>query len=293
MELRHLRYFVALAEQLNFTHAADKVHVTQSTLSHQIRQLEDELGCLLFQRVGKRVLLTEQGETFLESARNALREVENGTKALQAPTDTLSGRLRIGATYTFSMHVIPKCLPAFLQQYPGIMVDIAEMPGERIAQALLHGDLDFGVTYKPENTPELMFEPLYSEDMVLVVGQGHRFARRRFLRLAELHGQPLVLLPPSFATRVMLDECFRMASAQPVVVAQMNAIAPMLELVRAGQVATIVSEYAAQQDGLRVVPLQSPTPMRTPGLIWRRDQPRGVPARQLAAFIRRTVEARL
>lgn len=292
MELRHLRYFVALAEQLSFTQAAEKVHVTQSTLSHQIKQLEDELGCRLFRRQGRRVQLTDEGETFLDSARNALREVENGIKALRDTAASPDGCLRVGTTYTFNMHIIPKCIALFHARYPGVRVEIAEMASEHIARGLLDGGLDFGVTYQPENTSELMFEPLYNESMVLVVNQRHRFARRRFLRMAELHGQPLVLLPRAFATRLLLDECFRMADAQPVVVAEMNAIAPMIEMVRLNDVATIVSEHAVGHSDVCVVRLQSPTPTRTPGVIWRRNQPRSVLARQFASVIRRVSSGR-
>ena len=97
MELRHLRYFVALAECLSFTRAAERVHVTQSTLSHQIRQLEEELGQPLFDRIGKRVMLTEAGETYLGYASRALREVDHGLSDLMRAGDQLSGEVRIGA----------------------------------------------------------------------------------------------------------------------------------------------------------------------------------------------------
>ena len=116
MELRHLRYFVALAEQLSFTHAADKVHVTQSTLSHQIKQLEDELGCRLFDRIGKRVLMTEAGEAFLERVNNALREVDEGVWTVRKTSEELSGQLRIGATHTFNVRIIPKCIAMFIER---------------------------------------------------------------------------------------------------------------------------------------------------------------------------------
>src|SRR5947209_18759935 len=115
MELRHLRYFVSLAETLSFTRAAERVHVTQSTLSHQIRQLEDEIGRPLFERIGKRVLLTEAGETFLGYAAKALREVDQGMGELLRAPDELSGELRIGTTGTFNMSFVPECLAAFMQ----------------------------------------------------------------------------------------------------------------------------------------------------------------------------------
>ena len=107
MELRHLRYFVALAECLNFTRAAERVHVTQSTLSHQIKQLEDEVGRALFERIGKRVVMTEPGEVFLEYASKALREVDQGLGALKQDAAALAGEVRIGATHTFNLELIP------------------------------------------------------------------------------------------------------------------------------------------------------------------------------------------
>lgn len=292
MELRHLRYFVVLAEHLNFTRAAERVHVTQSTLSHQIRQLEQELGCDLLVRSGRQVRLTAQGEAFLESARHALREVENGVRAVRTIDSVLTGELRIAATGTFCAYIIPACLPEFLLVQPHVSIDIREMSGQEIAHALLSDEVDFGISYEPENTPELMFEPLLNEEMVLVVNAEHAWAKRKFLRVAELHGQDLVLLPRSFSTRQMLERCFQMTNAQPRVVAQTNSIAPMIQMVRTGQMATIMSEHAAQSLGLHIIPLQSPTPVRTPGLIWRRHHARAPLARQFALILQRYLDKR-
>lgn len=286
MELRHLRYFAALAEQLSFTVAAQKVHVTQSTLSHQIRQLEEELGCRLFEREGRRVTMTEAGELFLERVRNALREVDEGVSTVRFAAEEMSGVVRIGATHTFNLHIIPRCVSLFLDRHPSVRVDVLEMTGDGIAQALLRGDLDIGVTYKPNDALPLRFEPLYTEEMMLAVGLRHPFAKRRFVRMSELHLQRMVLLPRSFSTRVLLDESFRMANAAPVVVAEMNAIAPMIELVRATDIATIVSTHALRREDVKMIPLESPTPVRSPGLLWRRDEARTPAARAFASIVR-------
>ncbi|HEY1608072.1 MAG TPA: LysR substrate-binding domain-containing protein, partial [Paraburkholderia sp.] len=211
MELRHLRYFVALAEQLNFTAAAEKVHVTQSTLSHQIRQLETELGRPLFERGARKVTMTLTGEAFLERARNALREVDEGIWTVRMAAEAMSGVVRIGTTHTFNMHIIPRCIALFVGAYPSVRVDVLEMSGHDIASALAGGDLDLGVTYKPERARGLHFESLYTEEMMLAVGAKHPFAKRRFVRMSELHLQKLVVLPDTFATRALLEECFRMA----------------------------------------------------------------------------------
>ncbi|CAN7159079.1 LysR substrate-binding domain-containing protein [Paraburkholderia sp. SIMBA_054] len=286
MELRHLRYFAALAEQLSFTVAAQKVHVTQSTLSHQIRQLEEELGCRLFEREGRRVTMTEAGELFLERVRNALREVDEGVSTVRDAAEEMTGVVRIGATHTFNLHIIPRCVSLFLDRHPSVRVDVLEMTGDGIAQALLRGDLDIGVTYKPNDALPLRFEPLYTEEMMLAVGLRHPFAKRRFVRVSELHLQRMVLLPRSFSTRVLLDESFRMANAAPVVVAEMNAIAPMIELVRETDIATIVSTHALRREDVKLIPLESPTPVRSPGLLWRRDEARTPAARSFASIVR-------
>ncbi|PXW28140.1 LysR substrate-binding domain-containing protein [Paraburkholderia caballeronis] len=291
MELRHLRYFVAVAEHLSFTVASQKVHVTQSTLSHQIRQLEDELGCRLFEREGRRVTMTESGELFLERVRNALREVDDGVSTVRLAAEEMTGIVRIGATHTFNMRIVPRCVSLFLDRHPSVRVDVLEMTGDGIAQALLRGDLDIGVTYKPHDALPLRFEPLYTEEMVLAVGAGHPFARRRFVRMSELHQQRMVLLPRTFATRAVLDECFAMANATPVVVAEMNAIAPMIELVSTTGIAAIVSEHASRRDDVRIVPLESPTPMRSPGILWRAREARTPAARALASIIRTVCDA--
>lgn len=286
MELRHLRYFVALAEQLSFTNAAEKVHVTQSTLSHQIKQLEDELGCRLFDRVGKRILMTETGEAFLERVQRALQEVDEGVWTVRKTADTLSGEIRVGATYTFNMRIIPRCMSIFIDRHPSVRVTVLGLSGDEISRGLVAGELDLGVAYRPPSLGSLRFEPLYNEEMVLAVGEHHSFAKRRFVRMVELHLQKVVLLPKTFTTRTVLDECFRTANAEPIVVAEMNAITPMIELVSSTSIAAIVSEHAIRRDDVRIVPLESPTPVRTPGLLWKRDEPRSPAARHFAAIIR-------
>ena len=122
MELRHLRYFVALAEESSFTRAARKMHVTQSTLSHQIRQIEDEIGQRLFDRIGKRVVITDAGTALLPNATRALREVDEGLRLIQTAPDPLAGALRIGATHTFNIKLIPDCLAAFFDKHPAMSV---------------------------------------------------------------------------------------------------------------------------------------------------------------------------
>jgi LysR family cyn operon transcriptional activator len=290
MELRHLRYFVALADCLSFTRAADRVHVTQSTLSHQIRQLEDEIGQRLFERIGKRVVTTEAGELFLAFAVRALKEVDLGIAMLKPGGGGLSGQVRVGATHTFNVSLIPECVALFLARHPTVRVRVDELAAEQVANGLRDGELDIGIAYRPTGPTDLRFEPLYHEEMVLVIAHGHPLARRKRIRMVELHQQRLVLLPRHFATRLLLEECFHASGAEPIVVAEMSAIAPMLGLVLRMPIGTIVATNAvpAAMQGLATIPIESPTPVRTPGLLWRREARQDATVKSFAVIVRKT-----
>lgn len=293
MELRHLRYFVALAECLSFTRAAERVHVTQSTLSHQIKQLEDEVGRALFDRVGKRVVLTEAGEVFLEHAGRALREVDQGLGALKVDAAALAGEVRIGTTHTFNLEFIPECVAMFLARHPTARVVVAELSADEIGSKLKQGALDLGVAYRPPSPSELWFEPLYHEEMVLAVSKQHPLATRKRLRMVELHKQRLVLLPAEFATRALLDESFRSCGAEPLVVAEMNTIAPMLGLAARTDIGAIVASNAIPDSSdLKAIPLESPTPIRTPGILWQRDVLQNVQMRSFSSIVRKLAASR-
>ena len=288
MELRHLRYFVALAECLNFTRAAERVHVTQSTLSHQIRQLEDELGHALFERVGKRVVVTEAGELFLEFAARSLREVDQGLRALKMSAGELAGEVRVGATNTFNLGFIPECAATFLARHPTAKVIVTELPADGIGAGLNAGELDLGIAYRPTGPSDLWFEPLYNEEMVLAVSSEHPLAHRKRIRMVELHGQRLALLPKTFATRTLLDECFQAAGAEPVIVSEMNTIAPLLGLAARTQIGAIVAIGAVPPNTeLCIVPLENPTPIRTPGILRKRDAKQTMQTRSFSSIVRK------
>lgn len=290
MELRHLRYFVALADCRSFTRAAERTHVTQSTLSHQIRQLEDEIGQPLFDRIGRKVVTTEAGELFLAFASRALKEVDQGIAMLKPGGGDLTGQVRIGATHTFNIGLIPECVALFLARHPTVQIRVEELAAEQIVARLRAGELDIGIAYRPGGPTDLWFEPLYNEEMVLVVADTHPLAGRKRIRMVELHQQRLVLLPGYFATRTLLDECFLACGAEPVVVAEMSTVAPMLGLVLRMPIAAIVAINAVPKamSGLQMIPIESPTPVRTPGILWQREVAQSAPVKSFAVIVRKT-----
>ena len=148
MELRHLRYFDALAEALNFTRAAQRLHVTQSTLSHQIRQLEDELGYPLFDRTTKKVAMTEAGEVLRSHMVPALQQIDRGVQALRDAPPTLQGSIRLGTTHSFNTRLVPQCVSTFLGVAPTTHVSVAELSARNIVRGLTSAKLDLGVSYQ-------------------------------------------------------------------------------------------------------------------------------------------------
>ena len=289
MELRHLRYFVALGERLSFTRAAEQVHVTQSTLSHQIRQFEDELGLPLFDRIGKRVVMTEAGEQLFPSVTKALSDIDTAVRALRGDCAQIDGTLRIGVVHSVNVNLMPDCLALFLARHPSVRLVVEELAAPMVEKRLLAGDIDLGIAYEPAGG-ELAFEALYDEELALAVTPAHPLAGRKRIRMIELHRQPVILLTQDFATRRMLDGWFESSGAEPKVVVEMNTIGAMLDMVRSSGVAAIVPERAiASAADVRAVALEGPTPRRTPGLLWLRGQERSAAARSFAAILRRNV----
>lgn len=286
MELRHLRYFSAIASKLSFTQAAEAVHVTQSTLSHQIRQLEEGLGVQLFQRAGRGVALTEEGQAFSRFVANALREVDQGIWTLKQRAMDAADTLRIGATQTFNMAIIPRCVEAFHARNALVHISISEMSNEAIIEGLRTGHLDLGVTHSPSDSEGLHFEALYTEELLLAVSAKHPMARRNSIRMVELHRQPLVLLPRSFATRQLLDRCFQAANAEPQVSMELDSIGLMLEIISRTTLGGIIPESAQNRSDIRLVPIESPTPTRTPGMLWRTDMRQDPNVQWFASHVR-------
>lgn len=290
MELRHLRYFAALAEQLSFTRAAEKVHITQSTLSHQIKQLEEEIGLRLFDRVGRRIVMTEAGEKLLGSVTTALREIDAGLQSVKGVAAPISGTIHVGATHTFGINVIPNCIALFHDMHPEIRVEVAELPSGAVERALVAEEIELGIAYYPNNHAELFYEPLYIEDMVLVVSRKHPLAPRKRVRLSELHRQELVLSTKDSATCQMLDYRFQSVGAEPIVVAEMNSVSGMINLARRSEIGAVVSQLAvAEVKDLRIIPLDSPKPLRTPGLLWKVKRPQLAAVTAFIGVIRQVV----
>ncbi len=186
MLLRQLSYFIAVAEHCGFSRAAAALHVSQPALSQQIRQLEAMLEVQLFDRSGRRIRLTDAGEIWLEYARRALRELEEGRRALHDAEDLQHGKLRIAMTPTFTTYMLGPLMEAYYRRYPGVKVLIQEMNQERMEAMLLEDELDVGIAFDDSRSQEIVVQPLLTETLALVVSRAHPLAGERDLQLQAL-----------------------------------------------------------------------------------------------------------
>jgi LysR family cyn operon transcriptional activator len=281
---------VEVAKHLSFTKAAERVHVTQSTLSHQIRQLEDELGTPLFERSDRRVSLSWAGEVFLPTALNALTAIDGGVRSLKGQAKNLTGKLLIGSSQTFNLEVMPRSLKTFLQKHTSVPVSIQESSADVLVGRVADGSLDMAVAYSPFSDSKVDFEPLCSEELVLVTGPNHRLSSRRRVRMVELHGAEMALLNSEFATRQLIDGLLASAGAKPVMMVEAVSLPLLLQLVRISGLCTILSRFTLPQNmGLVLVPLEAPTPVRVSGLIWPSERPRTREMVEFASVLRSVI----
>jgi LysR family cyn operon transcriptional activator len=159
-----------------------------------------------------------------------------------------------------------------------------------VAQGIESGAYDIGIAYRPRDTTAITFEPLCNDEMALVVAPGHPLAGRKRIRMIELHRKNLVLSTSDTTTRELFDEWFRSVGAEPVVVVEMNPIASVLALVRRIPVGAIISRQALMHvDDLEIIPIENPTPLRTPGILWNRNHQPTAVAKSFAVIVRNAI----
>lgn len=278
MLLRHIRYLLAVAEHRNFTRAAEALHVSQPTLSQQIKQLEENLGAPLLDRTGRSISLTDAGQAYVRYARLALQDLQAGTRAIHDVQDLRRGHLRLAMTPTFTAYLIGPLLARFNALYPGITLSIEELTQDRIEAALGEDLLDIGIGFTGEHGLEIDCEALFVEELSLVVSASHPERNQR----AWLE-QPLVLLNTGFATRRYIDDYCHRQGVKPQIAMEANSISAIIEIVRSTPLATILPRALAEaQAGLHAVVIEPALPQRTAALLSRKG---GYRSAACAAFV--------
>ncbi|BBX24874.1 transcription regulator LysR family protein [Mycolicibacter terrae] len=231
MELRHIKYLLAVADHQNFTRAAEALHISQPTLSQQIKQLEHAVGVKLFDRSGRTVRLTDAGSAYVHHARLAVRDLEAAERAVHDVRDLSRGNLRIAVTPTFTAYLIGQLIYSYREAYPGIRVTVLETNQDKMEADLLADRLDLGIGFAGPHAAGIEARTLFAETLVLVVGSGHPLETGAVrVPVAELAGEPLGLLSSDF-TRLHVDAYFAECQVPQNIAIEANSVSALLELV--------------------------------------------------------------
>lgn len=274
VELRQLTYFIAVAEEHHFTRAAERVHVAQPAVSHQVRRLERELGEDLIARRPAGAELTDAGRVFLPHARAALAATRSGRDAIAALRKLVIGRLAIGTVLP-----APAQLTALLGDYrrahPGVELRLREGHTTELLASLAQGGLDLaivGVERQQAVGADLNSELISTEPVVLAVHRGHRLAERRAATLTQLRDEELVTLPRGSGQRSMLEAACQTAGFAPRITAETGDLAMLIDLAAQGVGAALVPRSVALgAPALAVIPITRPRLVRHTLLCWREE----------------------
>jgi DNA-binding transcriptional LysR family regulator len=244
VELRHLRYFAAVAEELHFGRAAERLGIAQPPLSQQIKSLEELVGHTLFER-RPQVRLTPAGEALLEVARRTLSQIEEGLNSTRQVGRGEAGKITVGFAASILTTALPEILRTYRERFPGVELRLRELSSAAQAAALSDGGIDVGfVREAVEHGAGLTCEPILREEFVVVLPPAHRLAKRRELPLGELAGEPFVHFPRAVAPALydQVGDICRRAGFQPRVVQEAQEWLTILGLVEAGLGVSLVPD---------------------------------------------------
>lgn len=256
MELRQLKYYVRVAETLNFSEAAKTLCITQSTLSQQIRQLEEELGCQLFSRSSHKVSLTEAGTAILESARQTLQKADLCAEKINDLNNLQSGTLNIGVTYSFSP-ILTETILTFMKAYPRIKLNIFYKPMNELMLMLKEGAVDFALAFKPTLPAEgVESHILFQNTLSAIVGRHHPLASRESVSLRELEKYDIALPSKGLQARNAFDRLCGPEERFRVRI-ELNEVNILLTLIRESMMVSVLAEATIHnQTGVKAIPLE-------------------------------------
>lgn len=259
MELRQLKYFVKVAETLNFSEAAKLLYVTQSTLSQQIKQLEQDLDSQLLIRTSHSVALTEAGEELLPYARRTIQDAELCAARIDDLKNALGGTLNIGVTYSFSP-ILTETLVSFMKQYPKVKLNIFYRPMAELMDMLRCREVDFALAFKPsQQMPDVVSHILFQTYIAAIVGQSHPLAVKERISLSELASYDLALPAKGLQARNALEHILGKYPCDLKIRVELNEVNILLKLIRQNRLATVLAEATIHNEtGVKAIPIDIP-----------------------------------
>ncbi len=288
MEMHQLRYVVAVARTGNFSRAAEQCHVAQPSLSQQIQKLEEELGERLFDRLRHEAKLTTHGEGFLRRAGRILEEVDAAKREAKDAAELLRGTVTIGVLPTIAPYILPKVMPQFAEQYPGVELVVQEDTTARLLKLLLGCEIDFALASQPVRDERLEVRELFAEELLLALPPGHPLTRQRAVKAADLERERLIVMKDGHCLgQQVLSFCDR-RGLRPAISFRSAQLETVQALVCAGMGLALVPAMAVRQTGENrpeYRSLQSPKPERKIIAAWTRQRPPGRAAKEFLKLL--------
>ncbi len=288
MNLRDLQYLVAIADNLHFGKAAELCHVSQPTLSMQLKKLEAYLGVQLFERTNKSVLLTATGKEITESARRILQDAEYIRQMAKLAADPFAGEIRLGIFPTLAPYLLPSLMPKLKTKFPKLDILLVEEKTPELVHRLNKGEIDCALLAMPVAYDNLSACELFREPFLLAVSPSHKLAKRRSVSFADIEGETMLLLEDGHCLREQaLDFCHSIGIGEARNF-RATSMATLLQMVAAGHNVTVVPELAVKHDDAHVkyIPFSKNPPSRTIGLYTRATTSRLKLFQQMAELIR-------
>ncbi|MBB3131364.1 DNA-binding transcriptional LysR family regulator [Paenibacillus rhizosphaerae] len=291
MELKQLQYFMAICKELHFTRAAEKMGVSPPNISQQIRRLEEELGVLLFDRVGKKVVLTEAGAILQKHGAAMFGHLQQATDAIVDLKHMQGGSLSIGVLPGDAEFMFKAFILNFHQTYPTISLSLLETI--KITEQVLDRSIDFGVTVGAVIDTRITSIPLYHEEFSLAVSKNDPLATECFIPLDKLHTLKMVMFPPDHQYRMLIDRfCMDQGfTLQPHMVT--TTLSSLLQMVQSGVGSCVLPKMLLDNlhhSDIKVLPLRNPTPSQDFCLIYRNDRYVGYAMRTFIKTLRAYIE---
>jgi LysR family hydrogen peroxide-inducible transcriptional activator len=265
MEIHQLRYFVAVAEEGSFSHAAEREHVSQPSLSQQIQKLEAELNQQLFDRLPRSVVLTEAGRCLLEYARQILTGIADARRCVAALEQEVAGRLAVGAIPSIALFILPKLIGHFQHSYPKVVFELFEDTTEKLAQRVEDGTLDLVIASTSHETPSLARHSLGKEPLLLLLPEKHRLARKKSIRWSDLASEKFLLLHDEHSVTIQVRQLLAANHLNPELVVRGAQLVTIARMVAAGLGVTVIPQMMTGTEflnGCVAVPFARPVPTR-------------------------------
>lgn len=265
MELRHLRYFESIVRNKKIIKAADELHISQPSLSTQLKALETELGCKLIERSSGEIKLTEPGVVLYKHANQILQQCKEAYQEIQDLKDVRFGEIHLGVLPTIVVSWLPQVLSDFKTMYPNVVIHIREMGAPSITECLLNYDIQMGLTSYSEVENGISQLPVIDEELLLITSSQHRLAKKTAVNMAELANEPFILHESGYQLRHTILEACRAAGFEPIVAYESGRVETIRSFVSAGLGIALIPEtsikYGFKRD-LKVIRLKNPTPQR-------------------------------